>query len=241
MTWEKFPKLHLPIKNILRDVQGIFFDLDGVLYDAEKFKYISYVMVLLKKGIQLSDLNLNGLRDTYSSCCIGKSGDVNAENQLKKLREDGLALPQCLNGKEYRRERKEIYRLIEYLIPGIEGNINFVRKISENYPDCLLTIASRTDEERTRNFLKSQDLESRVEIAVVPGIESKYSVSARLAEKRGILLSSVVAVEDSREGVIQAHEFGLFTIAVPHDLTKKQEFDQADVVTSDLFSVFRFD
>lgn len=46
-----------------------------------------------------------------------------------------------------------------------------------------------------------------------------------------------VAVEDSPHGVSAAVAAGLFTVAVPHELTRSLDFSQADIVVGALDAI----
>lgn len=220
---EEFPRLDIPEKNLQIKVNGLFFDLDGVLYDTEPFKYFTYKMAWIEAGVPLYILEDGRFFRNYVDGSIGKSGEENAQNQIEWVTENWKDLG--LTTIQLRDElRMKYYDKIKDMLPLIKIHVNFLKGINNKYPKTLVTIASRTDEKRTAKILEKGEL--KAEIAVVPDKgKEKYSRSVELAEKRGISLDNCVAIEDTDKGVADAKKYSLFVVGVPNSFTGVSDID----------------
>ncbi|MBR9705728.1 HAD family phosphatase [Candidatus Pacearchaeota archaeon] len=229
---DSFTKKQCETLRKTKPLRALFCDLDGVLIDTEPFKYAAYVQELVRRGINLSELESKHFLQTYTANYIGRSGEESAKGQLawckKNIKDVGE------DWQEYREGKMDFYDPIKNFIPLIWENINAVKDFHKQ-TKIDIYLVSRTEEQRAKYILGRAEMDHFVKIAVVPGSEPKYSKAAELVKSKGIELKNCFAIEDTSQGVSQAKEKGyeIPVIVTPNDLTRYSNFKQADFVVKE--------
>jgi beta-phosphoglucomutase-like phosphatase (HAD superfamily) len=209
-------------------IQAFFWDLDGVLINTEPYKYLSYIQVLVKHGISLHAVQEADFLGYYKSNCVGKKRQANASAQLAYWKGKGFKLD--LSWEEYAAERMKYYEPIKGNVPLLGHNVSFLSRI----PGCCPTyLVSRTTEEEARRIIATDFRLARLQLAVAPS-GKKYENAIKAAAQRVVSREACIAIEDTTDGVKEAKDEHLFTIAVPNEFTQGQDFSLADLVTNDL-------
>ena len=222
-------KLYAPGKNLDRTIQVAGFDLDGVLSDAEPFKFLAYKMVMLRHGVPLDLLEDGEFLRLYAEKCIGKTGEENAQAQLDWAKERGFDLG--ITAKDHRDERMPMYKPLEGFIPLIGKHVEPVKWIGEN-SDCLMYLISRTDEKRSREAMARAGIEDCFTYRNVVGKgQAKYGAFAEDIQAQGISFENCMCIEDTEQGISDIPE-GMLRIAVPNYFTRNQDFSKADFVVA---------
>jgi beta-phosphoglucomutase-like phosphatase (HAD superfamily) len=101
-------------------------------------------------------------------------------------------------------------------------------------------LVSRTREEEAKRILRDHEESlSRLIVAIITR-GPKYERAIMAATVEGIRKDECVAIEDTSEGVKEAKQAGLCTIALPNEFTVGQDFGLADLVTDDLAKCIRW-
>ena len=202
---------------------AIIFDLDGVIIDSEGLQYEAYRQVLAGFGIEVS-------RDEYARQWIaaGNGPEYAVDRYHPPATADDL-----------RRLKNPIYlellRSRVTLMPGVRDALS---RLGDEYPLALATNSGEVD---TGFVLERFDLR-RCFSAVIT--REKYP---RPKPAPDAFLAAVAAldrpphrcvvIEDAYKGVVAAAQAGCPCIAVPHDLTKGNDFGGAGAIVSSLDQV----
>lgn len=191
-------------------LNAFIFDLDGVIIDSERTKFIRLGGLLKKRGIFLSKSYFKKLVGRKTSTFLYKNfksklSREQIETILKARREDQL---------------KHI-RLYAKIIPGVKRFIRLLKK--RNFK---LGLATGTKHKIVDKVLKLHGLGNYFQV-LVTGEDFKSSKPDPgvyiIALKRLKLPKNKVAViEDSVAGVIAAKKAGLFCIAITTTQTRNQ-------------------
>jgi HAD superfamily hydrolase (TIGR01509 family) len=200
-------------------VRGILWDNDGVLVDTERLYLRATQDILRTIGIDMRDEDyVNNLMRGGSAFSLAEDRGVD-EATIEKLR----------------RERNDLYADLLHAEVSIRDGIEetlalFFGKVpmgivSTSRRMHLDIIMDKTGLRKYFDFIiANEDFEHG----------KPHPEPYLLGLKRiGLPASACVAIEDSGRGVLSAKAAGLTCIAIPHDLTTKNDFSQADhILTS---------
>ncbi len=199
-------------------IKGAIFDLDGTLTDTESFHFRGWVGALGPLGVTLSE-------ETYSKTYSGKPAHVTASELVRDY-----CLP--VSGEELMKQKRVITSALIGSQPIVlmEGANQILDFLSER--GIKRAIASGDTKDANLLKLEKTGLTGNFDVAV-SGDDVKrgkptpdiYMLTVR---KLCLKPSECVAFEDTAAGVEAAKSAGLFTVAVPNQTTKWQDFSRAD-------------
>lgn len=202
---------------------AVIFDLDGVIVDSEELQYRAYREVLAEYGVDVS-------RQEYGREWIANGNGPEYAVKAYRLAVDAETL----------RERKnplyhQILRREARLMPGAA---DAVQRLASQFP---LAVATNSGEADTGYVLDHFEL--RGHFAAVITRESyhapKPAPDAFLAASTalGVAPGNCVVLEDAYKGVVAASRAGCPCVAVPHELTRDNDFRLATTVVGALEDV----
>jgi len=196
--------------------EAVLFDFDGTMVDTEWVIYEEVQRIFHEEGQELP-------LEEYSKC-IGSSYDTwSPQDYLEEL-----------TGKTYDWETlraardKRIYARMEEqeLIPGVLDALKFTK---EN--GLRLGVVSSSSHDWVDKWLVKLEIEDYFEYVTCRGDAPKIKPSPDLflkgAERMNLDPSKCLVVEDSRNGMIAAHEAGMSVFAVPNRVTAVSDFSEA--------------
>lgn len=185
-------------------LQGVVFDVDGVLFDTERLTHRTWLAVSAQMGWpQVGEHYLEFV------------GQNRTDIRLKMQRLFGPDFPReeflltCSRRSQERMEREGVP-----LKPGVREILDFLQ--SRNVPTAL---ATSTSLERTRRRMELTGL-GHYFSAMVTGDQVEHSkpdpeIYLLACRALGADPRHTLAVEDSRNGILSAHAAGMPTVMVP--------------------------
>jgi len=204
----------------------VVFDFDGVVLDTETTDFRAWCEIYEAHGCELSleewadDIGTQAAFDVYGTLRARATGPLAAEDELR------------------RRKRARVAELLDGVqpLPGVTTWLDEAR--ARGLP---VGIASSSPPDWIEHHLGRLGLRPYFAcIACCDGsLPPKPDPASYLAacERLGVHPAGAVAVEDSPHGVAAARAAGLYTVAVPHDLTRALDFGAADLVVDSLESL----
>lgn len=199
-------------------IRGLIFDFDGLIIDTEWSDYASWQAVFGEFGLEFPlDLWLKEV------------GTVGAFDPLDYL-EETLARPvdrATLRQQRYQRDR-EMVRMLEPL-PGVVDIITQAKQRG-----LRLAVASSSEHEWVDTHLKRLGLYDYFDVVCcrddVGGRSKPDPAVYQLAlQKLNLTAENVIVFEDSPNGIKAAKTAGIFTFAVPNEVTRHGDVSAADV------------
>lgn len=192
-------------------VKAVIFDLDGTLLDTEKLLFRYWREAAARYGYDMSPEQALTLRSLTHRLVQPLFTEWFGEDcDYRELRAMRLKLMQEHIDKYGVEKKKGASELLDFL-----GKNGYMR-----------AVATATDEERAGKLLKTVGLDGcfdRIICAtMVEWGKPKPDIYIYAAEQLGLSPDECIAVEDSPNGIISAHDAGCFTIMVP-DLTQPDE------------------
>jgi HAD superfamily hydrolase (TIGR01509 family) len=205
-------------------IKAILWDNDGVLVDTEKLYFLANRQIFESIGIDLTP-------------------EVYFENFLRKgtgawhlAEEKGISIDRI---KELRDLRNELYSKFlqkeKILLKGVEEVLSYMHK---KYIMGIVT-SSRKDHfdliHHSTNILKYFDfILTGEDFTRLKPDPQPYLMAL---EKTGLKKEECIIVEDSERGLASANAAGIKCIVIPHELTKKGNFETAYKVLSNIAEV----
>ncbi len=202
-------------------LEGILFDVDGVVIDSEEIYFRSVADTFAQFGITIS-------RDEYverymikQTTSAGIIKDYNLNVSLEEIRKIRL-------------------RIFEKSLPELKM-IPYAQELLDSlstYPIGAVSSAARNE---VLMKLNRFDLISRFGF-IVAAEDTKhkkpdpepYQIGTKLLQ---LPAENVVAVEDNPSGVESAKKAGCRVIAYPNGFTKNMQFPDSDIIVSDLSEI----
>lgn len=199
---------------------GVIFDLDGVLIDSEPLQYEAYGEVLRRFGIEVD-------RAEYARHWIaeGRGPEYAVEHYRLPLTPDEL---RHLKNPVYHRMLRERVRLRD----GARAALD---RLAARYPLALATnsnaedVAFVLDHFALRRYFRDVLTRERYRRAK-PEPDAFLAAAAAL----GLPPGRCVVIEDAYKGVVAAARAGCPCVAVPHELTRDNDFRAASRVVGSL-------
>ena len=205
------------------DVKGIIFDLDGTLLDTEKYQWKGWLVAMQELGIDLT-------QEDYL-LYAGRGGKMIDEDLIERF---GLltGLGSILERKKellmrwFAEEELIIYPFAEETICHCRDN------------GYGIALCSGGDIEEVALKLERSGLGKYFEV-VVSGSDVERNkpfpdIYMRTLSLMGMTPDNCLAVEDTQYGLQAAKDAGLRCFAVPHELSRGQDFSRADRVLDSL-------
>jgi HAD superfamily hydrolase (TIGR01509 family) len=215
-------------------VAAIIFDFDGLILDTELPIYRAWSEAYI--GIGVSPLSVEEW-----SADIGTIGGLDPLAELcARAAAAGVGLGPAAVGplRERRRRREDELLAAETVRPGV---LTWIDAAAQR--GLALGVATCSSRVWAEGHLERLDLLDRFSALCChgdrDGVAAKPAPDLYLEVCRllGVAPSSAVAVEDSPNGVRAAKAAGLACVAVPNELTRLLNLDEADLVVSSLASV----
>lgn len=188
----------------MKKIEGIIFDMDGILLDTESIAYECYRKIFKKYGY---DMN----KEDYC-LLIGRSRRSISEILIKKYGQ-GLQLTNIYSEKDI--EMNEfICKNGPTVKPGVYELLDFL--IEKEYK---IAVATSTSRERAVDLLERTNIRDKLN-AIVCGDEVKNSkpdpeIFLKAAEKLNVETNRCIVLEDSPVGIEAAHCGGIMSIMIP--------------------------
>jgi HAD superfamily hydrolase (TIGR01509 family) len=210
-----FPKYHLKLDKL----QGVVFDIDGILVDTEYLQWQGWVKVLKAYGKVFSK------QEYYRYA--GKRGDVIESELLEDFN---------LNIKEKMLLLKKEEILIHWFKSKDLHLMPFAREAVMFFIERQIKVGCASGSPRKEALLKLK----KVGLAsllhnIVSGTDVKRGkpfpdIYTHAVNSLRLRPESCLAFEDTQYGVTSAKLAGLFCFAIPNEFSQKQDFSHADGV-----------
>jgi HAD superfamily hydrolase (TIGR01509 family) len=205
------------------EVDGVLFDLDGVLIDSEGLHYRAYAEVLRRFGVEIaaSEYGPHWVR-------TGRGPEYAVERY-------GLAV----TPDELRRLKAPIYRALlrreVQLMPGARGALE---RLCGRFRIALATNSSAEDTDFVvARFDLADAFDALVTREQYRDAKPAPDAYATAASRLGCRPERCVAVEDAERGVESATRAGCRAVAVPNAFTAADDFGRADRIVGSLDDV----
>jgi HAD superfamily hydrolase (TIGR01509 family) len=199
---------------------AVIFDLDGVLIDSEPLQYKAYSQVLARFGVRVSV-------QEYGIHWIGRGRGP--EHAVETYR-----LP--VTPDELRALKRPVYReILSREVTPMPGAVPALTRLRAAYPLALATNSSREEVSLVMDHLGVGAFFAAVvarEDYALPKPEPDAFLAA--ATRLHIAPHACVVVEDAYKGILAAHRAGAPAVAVPHRLTRDNDFSLAAAVLGSL-------
>tara|TARA_Y100000590_G_scaffold441329_1_gene567851 strand:- start:468 stop:1106 length:639 start_codon:yes stop_codon:yes gene_type:complete len=201
------------------DFKVILWDNDGILVETEKWYYEATRQIMEQEGVHLT---LDDYRQTFLKENTG------AWHLLKNKDE--------LHVRKLRNQRNKLYSsLLKTKHIFMDGISSVLQKLHGKYKMGIVT-SSRKEHfdiiHERNNILNYFDFV----ITSEDFTHSKPNPEPYLIgiEKSGHKAEECIAIEDSERGVMAAKRANLFCIAIPNEMTKNSNFNNADIIMNNI-------
>lgn len=192
-------------------LQGIIFDMDGVMIDTEKLYLRFWREAAAEMGYTMEEKHVLSIRSLAAKY---------AEPKLKEY------FGADFNYQKIRARRKELMDsyIKEHGIETKQGVRELLVFLKEH--GYKTSVATATDLERTQRYLKSVDLlqyfDKIVCASMVENGKPEPDIYLRAAKELELLPENCIALEDSPNGILSACRAGCMPVMVP-DLDEPSE------------------
>jgi len=211
-------------------LNGVVFDLDGVLLDTESFQWQGWVEVLRPFGV---DLN----KEEYISRYAGKNGTI-IESELVRLYGLRVSDGPLLKQKE---------KLLMEWFGSRQINVMYYSKETVDFfatRNFKLGVASSGPRDETLLKVKRARLPGKFNVIVSRDDVSRGKpypdIYVLTVERLGLKSETCLAIEDTQYGVESAKGAGLTCLAIPNEFSRGQDFSKADAVFKSLKGVVNY-
>jgi HAD superfamily hydrolase (TIGR01509 family) len=198
-------------------IKGFVFDFDGLILDTEAPLFKAWQEVFAENGSSLS------MADWWKIIGTGGLEYDPAEDLNQKTH--GKIVVEEVRKKALDRSNRIIAD--QFLQPGVE---DFIRQA--HHFGIKMAIASSSSFDWVYPFIEKFSLTNYFEgiftSSDVEAVKPDPSLYTLAANRLGFAPDSVIAFEDSLNGVISAKAAGLYCIAIPNPITQNMDFTIAD-------------
>lgn len=198
-------------------IDAIIFDFDGLIIDTEITDYLSWQRMYTEFGVELpldvwythiGTISFNPY--LYLEELLGRPIDRQAVHDQRKLWDEELLAEQAI-------------------LPGVETVLADARQMG-----LKIGLASSSDHGWIDGFLAKLELTHWFEVVrcsddVNGRTKPNPAVYLSAIEGLGVPANRAMALEDSPNGLAAAKAAGLYCTAVPNQMTRTLNFDQADL------------
>lgn len=213
-----------------RDLRAVVFDVDGTLVDSERDGHRR----AFNEAFEEFDLPYRWDPEPYGDLLAVTGGERRIASYLE---DQGVDDPERsdLAAKLHARKTELFQALIgEGQIPARPGASELVDELET--AGVRLAVATTGSRAWVEPLLRQLFGENRFEVVVTgdeaPDRKPDPSAYLRAVEGLGLAAADVVALEDSRNGLVAAKAAGLSCVVVVNDYTHDEEFDEADLVVT---------
>jgi HAD superfamily hydrolase (TIGR01509 family) len=205
----------------------LFLDNDGVLVDTEKYYFEANREICAKYGHTLD-------REEYGELFLKTNYGIRHIFEPAGVSNEKI---ETIRGERDLRYASFL-RTGEIMLPGVEAGL---KRLAERFDLCMVTTAPRACIDiihRRTGFLPFFGMVvTEGDVARHKPDPEPYLVAM---EKTGVLPENAVAFEDTQRGVVSATAAGLRCVAIPHDLTRGQDFSRAVYIAKDFGDAVEF-
>lgn len=211
----------------IKKIEGLIFDLDGVITNSEYYQWQGWVLPLKKYGIEFD-------KETYIKHYCGNSGIyIDAELIEKynlKIKEGTLW--------DEKRKLLDVWfnEKAMPLMPYAQEAVEFLANKFKKFALC-----SSGDRKEILIKLRLDNLTKYFPIVIagddVERPKPYPDIYLLSVEKLGLKPEKCVAIEDTQYGLQAAKDAGLYCIAIPNEYSATQDFSRADKIFSSLKDV----
>lgn len=199
-------------------INALIFDFDGLIIDTETPDYVSWAEIYTEHGTELS-------RDKWSTL-IGGSGAFDPYLNLEEL------IGRELDRDTIReRRRQRCFELCDTQ-PILSGVLDMIEQASAR--KLKLGIASNSNGTWVNTHLKRLELFDYFDVIVTRDQVSAGKPDPEMFLKSlgsfGIKANETIAFDDSHTGSLGAKRAGIYTIAIPNDMTSNHDFSHCDQI-----------
>jgi HAD superfamily hydrolase (TIGR01509 family) len=206
------------------NLKALLFDFDGLLIDTEGPSYRSWAELYEQHGHELT-------LDAWSAA-IGTIGGFDPEADLSGR---GVVLED--HQLESRRRRDMELCDLEEMRPGVVELLDEAERLGLH-----VAIVSSASNWWIEHHLGSRELLDRFELLVcangdAPRAKPRPTLYLEALDLLGVAADEAIAFEDSLNGVAAAKAAGIYTVAVPNEVTSALDFSAADRVVGSLLEI----
>lgn len=206
-------------------LRAVIFDFDGIILDTERVEFETLNVLYRERGVALTWEDW--------SICIGTAGAFDPYAHLEKLSGDPVDRD-AMRGRRSALGAERLARLD--LMPGVRERLAEAKAL-----DLRLAIASSSEAAWVEGHLAARGLRRwfdavAVRNAILPAKPKPDLYLAALAAL-GAGAGEAVAFEDSMNGIAAAKAAGIFTVAVPNEMTRRMDLSRADLRAGSLLEV----
>jgi HAD superfamily hydrolase (TIGR01509 family) len=203
-------------------IKALIFDFDGLIIDSETPDYLSWVEIYDQFKAELS-------REKWSSL-VGGWGTFDPYQYLEDQ------IEQELDRGELRTRRRKRYRELCEQKPILPGVAQMIQQAKAR--TLKLAVASNSIGEWVNSHLKRLELYDYFDVVVTRDQVSIGKPNPEMYLKAldllGITANEAIAFEDSRTGSMGAKRAGIYTIAIPNEMTRNLDFSHCDHVVASM-------
>lgn len=203
--------------------RALILDFDGLMVDSEMAEYVAWKEVYEGEGAHLTVADW-----------LGAVGYVNGFDPRAHLESQlGRALDWAPRDARRRARLAELHAALDRPLPGVSALIEQGRRLG-----CRLGVASNSTAAWVRAGLQRLGCADRFETVRtrddVARPKPAPDVYLRVLADLGVPAAEAIAFEDSQPGVAAAKAAGLYVVAVPNELTRRQDLSRADLTVETL-------
>jgi len=198
-------------------LRAAIFDFDGLILETEIPDFESWAQVYREHGAELAFADWE--------VCIGTTGAFDPPAHLAEL------LGRPVDREAARRRHREIQDAMiakTDLAPGVLARLDEADRLG-----VRAAVASSSGGGWVEKHLEARGLASRFRAVVCADgrLRPKPDPAVYVAAVRalGVTAGEAAAFEDSTNGIVAAKAAGIFTVAVPSELTARLDLSQADL------------
>jgi HAD superfamily hydrolase (TIGR01509 family) len=203
-------------------IKGLIFDFDGLILDTETPDVIAWVKIYKKYG---QEFDFSEYASAIGSVYEFSGPARNLVNLVPSLNLDGIL-------QEWLKLEKELIEK-QPIQPGIMDYLK-----SANQLNLQLAIASSAERTWVRGHLIRLGIEDSFnfihtvdDTKISKPSPALYNLAMKSLQLKPV---EVIAFEDSTNGISAAKAAGIFCVAVPNQITRLLQLDQADLILDSL-------
>jgi beta-phosphoglucomutase family hydrolase len=210
-------KLALLWKDVVREMEAVIFDMDGLMIESEHLHSRSFEEVLKNHGAE-PELNDVGVVQTLG---------IGTPNNWKKLKKKHGLEPSV---EELTDQKHLVY---EDLIPQVHVTPGLLELLNDLKKSGIkMAVASGSSKNNIDRILKQVNIKNYFEAIVSSDDVEHPKPSADIflyaAQKLKVKPKNCIVLEDAQSGIEAAKAASMLAIAVPNQFSRNHDFSKAD-------------